>query len=77
MLNLLMKIIGVIAVILALFFLSLWVGAWLDSHYADLFQFIRLRGFESTGHIGLMCGSFALFLLGIYYWVKNNGGNQD
>ena len=54
MLNLLLKIVGVIAVIMALLLLSLWVGAWLDNQYAEIFQFISLRGFESTGHIVLM-----------------------
>lgn len=76
MLKMFWKAIVVIAVVSTFLLLGLLVGAWFGGNYAENFQFNHVRGYEATGQIGLMCGSFALLLLGAYYWVKKKGGEQ-
>jgi len=70
MLKLVWRIVVVIAAVLTFLLLGLLIGAWFGGNYAENFQFNGVRGYEATGQIGLMCGSFALLILGAFYWVK-------
>ena len=72
MLKLLWRIISVIAIVLIPLIVGLLVGAWFGGNYGASFQFNRVRGYEATGQIGLMCGIFALLLLSAFHWVKKN-----
>ena len=70
--KLFLKTIALIAVVLTPLIFGLLVGAWFGGNYAENFQFNGVRGYEATSQIGLLCGIFALLLLGAYYWVKKN-----
>lgn len=73
------RIVGVLTVVLITPLLGMLVGAWFGGNYAENFQFNSVRGYEATGQIGLLCGIFALLLLGAFYWArgKNDKPNGD
>ena len=66
----LIKILLVLVSAAAILLLSMLAGAWIGGNYAQNFQFNGVRGYEATAQIGLLCGSLALVLFGIYFWMK-------
>lgn len=77
MLKLFWRFVSVLAVVFITLILGMLIGAWFGGNYAENFQFNGVRGYEATGQIGLMCGSFALLLLGAFYWAKNSRKNHE
>ena len=77
MLKILWRFLSVMVVVFTTLILGMLIGAWFGGNYAENFQFNGVQGYEATGQIGLMCGSFALLLLGAFYWAKKNRDNQE
>lgn len=77
MLKTLWKAARILAVVFSCLMLGVLGGAWFGGNYAENIRFNGVRGYEASGEIGLLCGVFALFLLGVYYLVKKNRDGQD
>ena len=77
MLKILWRFLSIIAVVAITLMLGMLIGAWFGGNYAENFQFNGVQGYEATGQIGLICGSFVLLLLGAFYWAKDNRKNKE
>ena len=58
MLNLLLRMVGVLTTVIITLLLGVLVGAWFGGNYAEAFQFNGGRGYEATSQIGLLCGVY-------------------
>ena len=70
--KILRNVIGALAMIFPCMILGWLAGAWFGGNYAENVRFNGVRGYEATGQIGLLCGIFALLLLGAFYYAKKN-----
>ncbi len=62
------KFIGVFVIAITLV-IGMLVGAWFGGNYAENFQFNGVQGYEATSQIGLLCGIFALLVMGAYRFI--------
>jgi hypothetical protein len=71
------KFFGTLAAIFLCMILGGLAGAWFGGNYAENVRFNGVRGYEATGQIGLLCGIFALLLLGAFYYAKKNHDHRE